>query len=143
MSDSSRYFSQYRDGLGHVPSYQASGRPFLTSSLTVPLSSSGTTPLQVKFPSVSRFVTITNTLPGSATNVPLRFGFSANGVKGVENNNFAILNNGESYEGELRVISIHLMSDNASQCSASVLAGLTGIAAPLLASNWSGSAGVG
>jgi len=141
MSDQARYFTQYRDGLGHVPSYQASARPFLTSSLAVPGSASD--PLAVSFESVSRFVVITNTLPGSATNVPLRFGFSVNGVKGAPDNNYGILNNGESFEAEFRVTSVYLLSDNTSPVSASVIAGLTGINRDALRNNWSGSAGVG
>lgn len=133
--------NKYEVGLGHVGSYQVSGRPFLTSSLQIPASSG--TPVQVEFETVSRFVVVTNTLPGSAANVPLRFGFSANGVKGVENNNYAVLNNSESFEGEFRVTSVYLLSDGASECSASVVAGLTGISKRDLLNNWSGSAGVG
>ncbi len=133
--------NKYEVGLGHVGSYQVSGRPFLTSSLQVPASSG--TPVQVEFETVSRFVVVTNTLPGSATNVPLRFGFSANGVKGVENNNYAVLNNSESFEGEFRVTSVYLLSDGVNECSASVVAGLTGISKRDLLNNWSGSVGVG
>lgn len=133
---------RYNPGLGHVPSYQASSRPFLTSSLTIPVSTG--TPYSVSFESVTRFIIITNTLPGSATNVPLRFGFSAHGVKGTENNNYAILNNGESFEAEFKVTAVHLLSDSgALECSASVIAGLTGIGSSHLVSNWTGSSGVG
>jgi len=132
----------YYPGLGNVPSYQVSARPYLTSSLSVPVSSSS--PIEVSFQSVSRFVIITNTLPGSETNVPLRFGFSSNGVKGVENNNYATLNNGESFEAEFKVTKVYLLSDSgANECSASVVAGLTGIGAAHLSGNWSGSSGVG
>lgn len=135
-------FHKYTVGLGHVGSYQASARPFLTSSLSIPVSSSA--PLQVEFESVSRFIIISNTLPGSATNVPLRFGFSSAGVSGETTNNYAILNNGESFEAEFKVISVFLLSDSGvNQCSASVIAGLTGIDNSHLINNWSGSAGVG
>ena len=134
-------FRKYEVGLGHVGSFQTSVRPFLTSSLNVPASTG--TPTQVSFETVTRFVIITNTLAGSAPNVPLRFGFSANGVKGVENNNYAVLNNGESFEAEFKTTSVFLLSDNANECSASVIAGLTGIDQRHLATNWTGSAGVG
>ena len=134
--------SRYNPGLGNVGSFQVSSRPYLTSSLTIPVSSS--TPHRISFESVSRFVIITNTLAGSAANVPLRFGFSENGVKGIENNNYGILNNGESFEADFKVTSIYLLSDSgASECSASVCAGLTGIGGEHLATNWSGSTGVG
>jgi hypothetical protein len=134
-------FRKYEVGLGHVGSFQTSVRPFLTSSLNVPASTG--TPTQVSFETVTRFVIITNTLAGSAPNVPLRFGFSSNGVKGVENNNYAILNNGESFEAEFKTTSVFLLSDSANECSASVVAGLTGIDRRHLATNWTGSAGVG
>ena len=49
-------------GLGNVASYQASTQPFLTSSLHV----TGSSPLEIKFPAVTKFVTVTNTLPGGA-----------------------------------------------------------------------------
>jgi len=132
---------RYTFGLGNVGSYQTSAVPYFTSSLTV--SALGEDPLEIAFPAVSRFVVITNTLPGSATNVPLRFGASAIGVSGSVNNNFGILNNGESYEGELRMSRIYLLSDNSSECSASVIAGLTRIDSSHLSNNWSGSSGVG
>jgi hypothetical protein len=135
-------FHRYSVGLGHVGSYQASARPYLTSSLTIPVSSSA--PFQVDFESVSRFIVITNTTPGSATNVPLRFGFSAAGVRGDITNNYAILNNGESFEAEFKVVSVFLLSDSGvNECSASVIAGLTGIDNSHLANNWSGSVGIG
>ena len=134
-------FRKYEVGLGHVGSFQTSARPFLTSSLNVPASTG--TPTQVSFETVTRFIIITNTLAGSAANVPLRFGFSANGVKGVENNNYAILNNGESFEAEFKATSVFLLSDSTQACSASVIAGLTGIDQRHLRTNWTGSAGVG
>jgi len=131
----------YETGLRNVSSYQASARPYLTSSINVP--ASGSTPKEVSFDSVTRFIIISNTLDTSATNVPLRFGFSANGVRGVENNNYAILNNGETFEAEFKVTSVYLMSDSVNECSASIIAGLTGIKRRHLENNWSGSAGVG
>lgn len=133
--------ARYNFGLGNVGSYQVSGKPYLTSSLTVPASSSA--PLEIPFNTVTKTITITNTLSSAVPNVPLRFGFSANGVKGVENNNYAVLNNGESFEADYKVIKIFLLSDSGSECSASVCVGLTGIAAEHLVNNWSGSAGVG
>lgn len=134
--------ARYNFGLGNVGSYQVSAKPYLTSSLVVPVSSSA--PLELSFNTVTKFVVITNTLAGSSTNVPLRFGFSANGVKGVVDNNYGVLNNGETFEADYKVIKIFLLSDSGSQqCSASVMVGLTGIAADHLTHNWSGSAGVG
>ncbi len=132
---------RYTMGLGHVPSFQTSARPYLTSSLTVPAVSAE--PIEISFETVSRFIIITNTLDGSATNVPLRFGFSADGVKGSINNNYAILNNGESFEADLKATKIFLLSNSVNECTASVIAGLTGIGSRYLINNWSGSIGVG
>ena len=133
---------QYTYGLGHVPSYQTSARPFLTASLTVP--TSGSESLEISFDSVSRFIVITNTIPSSEPNIRLRFGFSENGINGAVNNNYGILNNSESFEAEFKVTKVFLLSDSSTfECSASVIAGLTGIAAQHLPNNWSGSSGVG
>lgn len=132
----------YRSGLGNVGSYQASAIPYLTSSLTIPVSSS--TPYEVAFPNVTRFVVITNTSAASSPNVPLRFGFSAEGVKGTVNTNYAVLNNGESFEAEFRVIKLYLLSDDGlNEASASVIAGITTVSTTELQNNWSGSVGVG
>ncbi len=134
--------TQYRNGLGHTPSYQSSGRPFLSSSLDIP--ELGQTPVEIKFQTVSKFVVITNTVPVTDLNAPLRFGFSANGVNAVEFNNYVVLNNGESFEGELKVTSVFLISDSAAAgTTGSVVAGLTGIERKHLGANWSGSSGVG
>jgi hypothetical protein len=127
-------------GLGHVPSYQSSAVPYLTSSLIVP--GTNNEPIEVSFPNVTRFIIITNTYDGDQ-NIPLRFGFSANGIKGVENNNYAILNNGESFEADFRVSKVFLLSDSVFSTSGSIVAGLTDIKENLLPNNWTGSAGIG
>jgi hypothetical protein len=136
---SSRF--NYTFGLGHVPSFQTSAKPYLTSSLTVP--ASGSEPLEISFYAVSRFVVITNDLDSTGTPTPIRFGASANGVKGIENNNYGLLKNGQSFEAEFKLTKIYLMSDTANEASASVIAGLTGIENSHLTNNWSGSSGVG
>lgn len=130
-------------GLGSVGSYQMSGIPFATASLTVPVNSS--TPLKIQFPYVSKFVTVVNENAG--TNVAMRVGFSQLGVSGSGTNYF-LLDNGESYTGEWRIEDIYLISNTTSQTSASVIAGLTPIprGVPSFVStgnNWSGSSGVG
>lgn len=138
MSDT---FFNYRAGLSSVGQYQMSGIPFVTASFRVPHSASG--PLQFDFPTVTRFFTVVNTNTG--TNSVLRFGFSSLGITGSKpggNANYFTLDNGESYTGEWRVARIYLMGESA-ETSASVAAGLTGIATGSLENNWSGSLGVG
>lgn len=133
--------NDYTLGLHDVPSYQMPGIPFLSSSIHVPPNSD--TPVVISFETVTKFVTVTNTLADSDQNVPMRFGFSENGIKGVENTNYAVLNNGESFEGALRVSKVFLLSDTTLACSASIVAGLTIIDSGRLITNWSGSKGVG
>ena len=130
-------------GLGSVGSYQMSGIPFASSSITVPVNSS--TPLKIQFPYVTKFVTVVNENTG--TNIAMRVGFSQLGVSG-SGTNFFLLDNGESYTGEWRVEDIFLISNSTSQTSASVIAGLTPIPRGIpsfvsTGNNWSGSAGVG
>jgi hypothetical protein len=130
-------------GLGSVGSYQMSGIPFASSSLTIPVNSSA--PLKIQFPYVTKFVTVVNENTGS--NVAMRVGFSALGVSGSGTNYF-LLDNGESYTGEWRIEDIFLISNSTSQTSASVIAGLTPIPRGVPAitgsgNNWSGSSGVG
>ena len=132
---------RYAHGLGHVGSYQTSARPFLSSSLTVPDEASE--PLEIAFDSVSRFIIVTNTVSPNEPSRPLRFGFSVNGVKGVENNNYVVLDNAETFEAEFKVSKVFLLSDSPNETSGSVVAGLTGISSSHLVNNWSGSAGVG
>ena len=131
----------YKPGLGNAASYQVSSQPYLTSSLTVP--ASGSDPMEISFPYVTKFIVITNNTPVGGANIPLRFGISAAGVKGLINNNYGILNNGQSFEADFRVTKIYLMSDDGNQPTVSVIAGLTGIDQRNLVNNWSGSTGVG
>ncbi len=132
---------KYRVGLGHVGSFQTSARPFLSSSLNIPDNTSE--PLHIEFETVTRFIIITNTSSPSDASRPLRFGFSANGTKGVGDSNYVVLDNGETFEAEFKVSSVFLLSNTIHETSGSVVAGLTGIPSSHLVNNWSGSAGIG
>jgi hypothetical protein len=135
-------YYQYSKGLGNVGSYQISGIPYATASFNV--AAAGSTPTEVAFPFVTKFVTISNTNTGA--NVPLRFGFSSLGVieaAAGSGNYYFTLDNGDSYTGEFRVTNLYLLSDTASETSASIVAGLTGIQPRELRANWTGSIGVG
>jgi len=63
-------------GPNFVPAYQVSGIPYVTGSVSV--SSVGATAESIKFPSVTRFFTVTNT--GAKT---LRVGFTKHGIDGT------------------------------------------------------------
>lgn len=128
--------NRYHSGVSSVGQYQMSGQPYATSSLVIDSS----TPTEIKFPAVTKFVTIVNTNTGSSS--PLRVGFSANGVAGT---NYFLLDNGESYTGEFRLRYLYLRGDVATTYG-SVIAGITGIESELSGTNgynYSGSAGVG
>ena len=133
---STDFMSLHRPGIGNAASYQVSGIPWVSSSLSVP--ASGSTPLEITFPQVTKSIIVKNASTGS---VNMRVGFSENGVK--NSNNFFLLSAGESFAADLKVTRIYLMSNNGTALTASIVAGLTNIPATELMNNWSGSLGVG
>jgi hypothetical protein len=124
-----------RAGLNNVGSYQVSGIPWVTSSLTAPASSSA--PLEVTFPSVTKSILVKN-VNGSTNKV--RVGFSASGVQG---SNYFLLDKDESFEADVKITKLYLLSNTASTANMSIVASLTGIDASMLPNSWSGSVGVG
>ena len=135
-------------GLQNVGSYQVSGIPFVTSSITAPVSSS--TPVEITFPEVTQRIIVEN-----IGTEHLRVGYSANGVKGT--NYFLVHEHAggtpsqfNSVELRVKVSSIFILShDVTNPTTASIAAELTNIDTKLLGvsgpsgSNWSGSLGVG
>jgi len=129
---------QYKAGLHNVGSYQVSGIPYVTGSLTAPTSSG--TPIVIEFPSVTKFVTVTNSAAIGGTQ--LRVGYSENGVKGT---NFCLVNPQASVTYEVKTDKIYLLSNGAAITNlVSICAGLTGIETNYsLAATYSGSNGIG
>ncbi len=134
----------YYVGLQNVGSYQVSGVPYATSSISAAASSS--TPTEIRFPEVTQRIVVEN-----ISSTDLRVGFSANGIKGT---NYFIIKaaSGGLYpaqEFRIKTSAIYLLSHTATVASASVFAELTNIDENLLlnsgpsGSNWSGSVGVG
>lgn len=128
-------FLYHKPGIGNAASFQSSGIPWVSSSVA-PISGSVTEVFS--FPQVTKFITIKNT---NSTDVPLRVGFSENGV--VNSDNYFLLSKDESFSAELKVTDVYFMSNTSSAVSFSVIAGLTNIDRTELSTNWSGSAGVG
>jgi hypothetical protein len=135
-------FEYPKAGLGSVGNYQVSGIPYVTGVLNIPGNTNS--PLEITFPSVTQKIRIHNH-DGST---PIRVGFSANGVKGT---NYWIIDE-EASNGkglpyvDLRVKTdkIYLLSNTTSAVTgAIVMAELTGITGYSLASQYSGSAGIG
>jgi len=125
----------YSVGLQNVGSYQVSGQPFLSSSITVPANTAA--PLEIKFNQVTKFVIIRNEVDSAGD---IRVGFSSGGLAGT---NFVRLAVSESLSADYKVTSVFLRSNTAAQQSASIVAGLTNIPSDRLKTNWSGSNGVG
>ena len=137
---------QYKAGLHNVGSYQVSGKPFATGSITcrdddLPM-------VVVKFPSVTSWIVVTNS---EAQNAPagsvLRVGFSENGCEGNDDNSFLEVSGGViTPRLDLKVSELWL--SGSTNCS--VMAGLTFIGTDAInnsgispnGTNWSGAAGV-
>lgn len=146
MADQTNYNNPWQrsPGINNVPSYQVSGRPFATGSLTAP--AVGDDPIKVEFPSVTRWIKVVPVTGSSATH--LRIGFSENGVKGSNYFRYLAGNNFNHEQPspeplELKVTELYFCSDSSATVNFDIVAGLTGIKAELVPSNWSGSAGVG
>jgi hypothetical protein len=131
----SNYNFRYRASLHSTNNYVVSAIPFVTSS-TVPASGSV---VQIDFAGqVTKYITIKN-----VDNLidRIRIGFSENGVRGT---NYFVLEKNESFSADVKVTKLFLMSEpTGGEVNVSVFAGLTGISAAELPSNWSGSLGVG
>jgi hypothetical protein len=138
-----RQYFDYRAGLGNVGSYQSSAKPFLSSSILLPSSSAV---VKISFPNVTRFVTIKNTGPDQTNEAEFRVGFAENGINGLEDENYFLLNNQESFSADWRVSELYLRlhaDAGVLNATASVIAGLTTIGRDELQHNWTGSQGVG
>lgn len=127
-------------GIGQVGQYQMSGIPYTTASVFIQNILDGEGATQISFPYVTKFITVINDHSGSSSK--LRVGFSAEGVTGSVQQNYFVLDNGESYTGEFRVSSVFLGGHTA-HTTASVIAGMTGINSANLTTNWTGTSGVG
>ena len=63
---------------------------------------------------------------------------------GWQSNSYQVgLHNVGSFQADFKVSRLYLLAGSATQATASVSAGLTGILADSLRDNWSGSSGVG
>lgn len=102
-------------GEGHVPSYQISATPFVTSS-NVTLGQIK----EINFNQVTRFITLKNT---AASTTVLAVGFTMNGLKSA-NSNYFFLSGSESFSAELRTNKIFL-SGSAGTSNFTLVAGLT------------------
>jgi hypothetical protein len=103
-------------GWNWTAEYQSSGIPFVTSSFGV-----DTNVRRIDFDYVTRDITIDNS--GS---VPLRVGFSRNGVNGVGGDNYFLVRPNTTVKFEVRVKEIFFRADSGTT-GYSMLAGCTTI----------------
>ena len=136
-------FEKYSVGFNNVGSYQASARPFITASCDVPASGTNMAlAFEVKFPKVTKFVTIRNDgLDSSATGTDIRFAFTSGGLGA--SHNYVRLAPSSSYSADFRVTRLYMMAESSTLAKATVIAGLTQIEATHLLESWEHVAGAG
>jgi hypothetical protein len=132
-------------GLGHAGSYQVSGKPFVSGNID--LSSYTDGPLEISFPSVTRWIIVRNRGVSANNSKIIQIAGSANGFTTGEY--FRISDdytasgarrNSTTPRMELKMTRIYLTG---SSDKVDVIAGLTGIPTTTIRDNWSGSAGIG
>ena len=121
--------------------YLVSGIPYVSSSIASPGTASD--PVVISFPYVTQrfFVDCTG-------GTGVRVGYSRNGVKGVENENyFVVLAAAAPQEFRVRVGEVYLLSSDGSASTCAISAEMCpapgGQIADGVLNNWSGSLGVG
>ena len=138
-------YNQGPPGLGHVGSYQVSGKPFVSGGIDVSLYTNG--PLEITFPSVTRWIIVRNSSVSSDNSKRVLVAASANGITTGEyfivNDNYTDVTynrRARTPRLELKLTKLYLSgaADNVE-----VIAGLTGIPTSTITNNWSGSEGVG
>jgi len=136
-------FNYSSPGLGAVGSYQVSGKPFVSGSIDVNTATAGALgPLKIEFPSVTRWIVVTN--HDITSDGDVKVGFSELGFD--TNNYFTVSRDANDYGDtmtarlELKCTELYLTG---ACTSCDVIAGLTGISTNEINSNWSGSAGIG
>ena len=119
-------------GLWHVGAFQSSCVPYVSSSIVVPANTGA--PYVVEFPYVTK-----NFVVRCDSGATIRLGYSENGVKALEQNNYITIDVGVSFEADYKVAKLFLISDSITPAVASISAGLTTIDSKALHTNWSGS----
>lgn len=108
-------YGNTRSGINNVGEYQASGLPWVSSSVLT------TTPVKISFPYVTNFISING---GTGSTDGVRLGFSQNGVNGT---NYALIRGGEGWvQFDIRCKEIYIRS-HVGTVSMSMCAGLTTI----------------
>ena len=134
-------------GLGQVGAYQVSGKPFVSGNIDLSSYTSG--PLEINFPSVTKWIIVRNrgNSPDQSNAKMIKVAGSSNGfITGEyfrisdDYNGSGARRNSTTPRMELKMTKIYLTG---SSDKVDVIAGLTGIPATTIKDNWSGSAGIG
>jgi len=112
-------FNYLKPGLGNTASYQASGIPWVSSSVAP---SSGEIQ-KFSFPQVTKFVTVKN---NSSIATTLRISFDERHLQ-YSTGEYIFLSSQESISLDVRVVNLYFMTNDATNISFSVVAGLTPI----------------
>ena len=156
-------YNQGPPGLGHVGSYQASGKPFVSGGIDVSLYTNG--PLEITFPSVTRWIIVRNSSKSGDNSKRVLVAASANGFENalvpglpgtqLTGSYFQVNDNytdnelpppQKNYNRQARTPRLELKLTKLYLSGAAdnvdVIAGLTGIPTSTITNNWSGSNGV-
>ena len=132
--------------LGDVGSYQVSGKPFVSGNIDLSVYTSG--PLEITFPSVTRWIIVRNRGRSTDNSKIIQVAGSANGFTTGEY--FRISDDFRGGTGPLRIATTPRMELKmtkiyltGSSDAVDVIAGLTGIPTGSIKDNWSGSVGIG
>lgn len=108
-----------KPGIGNVGSYMVSSKPFVSGGLVIPRS--GSAPLRLDFPSVTKRVTFKNTSVGD-----IRVGFDLSDMTG--SNQYMLVKASKTFTSKIALNKIYLMSDTTTARSGAILAEMSGIA---------------
>lgn len=108
-------------GPSYAVEFQSSGLPYITSSISPPNGS----PICLKFPNVTRSITVKNNFAFSTTSNTIEIGFTRAGL--VSTNNKYVISGSQNIQIETRVTELWIQAGGTEQPSYSVLACLTNI----------------
>tara|TARA_Y100000310_G_scaffold226983_1_gene229180 strand:+ start:4429 stop:4821 length:393 start_codon:yes stop_codon:yes gene_type:complete len=129
----SNYYKR-EDALGNAGAYIVSGKPF---AVNLSLPADVTTATKIEFPSVTRWVQVSNCDSSGDT---MRVAFSEAGI--VSTSNYIVVSALSLIHLEVKVTEIYVAGEGAINNACSVVAGLTTIPTGSIIDNWSGSVGV-